>query len=217
VSQRLEELCGYYANRLSYENVAGLVERVTGENLLSDQTIWEIVKGKAETYSQQIRQTVQESLESTTSGQIQIKKNVEIYNVEESEILLFDDGIQVKGQKSERNSRSESTTHTPSPDTTKDKIPAVITDVAMLQTPKGGFEYLVAPLNTEVEEPISLATVVRARILALYQKESKPLNIVAIASKSRPIPDRTLILALRSPLTQNLYPISLSFWPCDRL
>jgi hypothetical protein len=176
VSQRLEELCGYYANRLSYENVAGLVERVTGENLLSDQTIWEIVKGKAETYSQQIRQTVQESLESTTSGQIQIKKNVEIYNVEESEILLFDDGIQVKGQKSERNSRSESTTHTPSPDTTKDKTPAVITDVAMLQTPKGGFEYLVAPLNTEVEEPISLATVVRARILALYQKESKPFE-----------------------------------------
>ncbi len=39
VSQRLEELYGYYANRLSYENVAGLVERVTGENLLSDQTI----------------------------------------------------------------------------------------------------------------------------------------------------------------------------------
>jgi hypothetical protein len=149
---------------MTVPSIAGLVERVTGENLLSDQTIWEIVKGKAETYSQQIRQTVQESLESTTSGQIQIKKNVEIYNVEESEILLFDDGIQVKGQKSERNSRSESTTHTPSPDTTKDKTPAVITDAAMLQTPKGGFEYLVAPLNTEVEEPISLATVVRARI-----------------------------------------------------
>ena len=32
VSQRLEELCGYYANRLSYENLAGLVERVTGKN-----------------------------------------------------------------------------------------------------------------------------------------------------------------------------------------
>jgi predicted NAD/FAD-binding protein len=85
------------------------VERVTGEKLLSDQTIWEIVKGKAETYSQQIRQTVQESLESSISEQIQIKKSVEIYNVEESEILLFDDGIQVKGQKSERNSRHEST------------------------------------------------------------------------------------------------------------
>ena len=74
VSQRREELCGYYANRLSYENLAGLVKRVTGENLLSDQTIWGIVKEKAETHSQQIRQAVQESLESTTSEQIQISK-----------------------------------------------------------------------------------------------------------------------------------------------
>ena len=73
-----------------------------------------------------------------------VTQTVEIYNVEESEILLFDDSIQVKGQKSERNSRSESTTHTPSPDTTKNKTPAVITDVVMLQTPKGGFEYLVS-------------------------------------------------------------------------
>ena len=129
MSQRLEELCGYYANRLSYENLAGLVERVTGENLSSDQTIWGIVKEKAETYRQQIRQAVQESLESTTSKQIQIKQTVEIYNVEESEILLFDDGIQVKGQKLERNSRSESTAHAPSLDTTKEKTPAVITDV----------------------------------------------------------------------------------------
>ena len=194
VSQRLEELCGYYANRLSYENLAGLVERVTGENLLSDQTIWGIVKGKAETYSQQIRQTVQESLESTTSKQIQIKQNVEIYNVEESEILLFDDGIQVKGQKPERNSRNESTAHTSSPDTTKNKTPAVITDVVMLQTPKGEFEYLISPFDTEVEEPISLATVVRARILDLYQKESKPLNIVAITDGAKVIRHRLLAI-----------------------
>jgi len=52
-------------------------------------------------------------------------------------MLLFDDGIQVKGQKFERNSRSDSTTHTQSPDTIRDRTPAVITDVAMLQTPKG--------------------------------------------------------------------------------
>lgn len=194
VSQRLEELCGYYANRLSYENVSGLVERVTGENLLSDQSIWEIVKGKAEAYSQQIRQAVQDSLEANPSKQIQIKQTVEIYNVEESEILLFDDGIQVKGQKLERNSRSESTAQTSILEKTKEKTPAVITDVAMLQTPQGGFEYLLAPLDTEVEEPINLATVVRARILNLYQKESKPLNIVAITDGAKGIRHRLLTI-----------------------
>ena len=194
VSQRLEELCGYYANRLSYENVAGLVERVTGEKLLSDQTIWRIVKGKAEGYSQQIRETVEKSLETSISDQIQIKQKVEIYNPEESEILLFDDGIQVKGQKPKRNASNELTADILCLDNVKSKTSAVITDVAMLQTPKGGFEYLVSPLDTEEEEPISLATVVRARILDLYQKESKPLNIVAITDGAKVIRHRLLAI-----------------------
>jgi len=38
VSPRLEELCGHYANRLSYENLEDLVERMTGERLLSDRS-----------------------------------------------------------------------------------------------------------------------------------------------------------------------------------
>ena len=44
VSNRLQELSAYYSNRMSYEDVAGLVERITGERLLSDQTIWQIVQ-----------------------------------------------------------------------------------------------------------------------------------------------------------------------------
>ena len=195
VSPRLEELCGYYANRLSYENVAGLVERVTGENLLSDQTIWEIVKGKAETYSQQIRETVEKTLETSTSEQIQIKQKVEIYNAKELEILLFDDGIQVKGQKLKRSVNKESTADIPCSDTVKSKTPAIITDVAMLQTPKGEFEYLMAPLDdSSVEEPISLATVVKARILDIYKEESKPLNIVAITDGVKVIRHRLLAI-----------------------
>jgi hypothetical protein len=31
VSNRLQELSAYYSNRMSYEDVAGLVERLTGE------------------------------------------------------------------------------------------------------------------------------------------------------------------------------------------
>jgi len=40
ISSRLQELCGYYSNRLSYEEVAFLVERITGDKLLSDQKDW---------------------------------------------------------------------------------------------------------------------------------------------------------------------------------
>ena len=49
-------------------------------------------------------------------------------------------------------------------------------------------------IDTEVEEPISLATVVRARILDLYQKESKALNIVAITDGAKVIRHRLLAI-----------------------
>jgi len=47
ISLRLQELCGYYSNRLSYEEVALLIERVSGSRLLSDQKISQIVSDKA--------------------------------------------------------------------------------------------------------------------------------------------------------------------------
>ena len=49
-------------------------------------------------------------------------------------------------------------------------------------------------IDTEVEETISLATVVRARILDLYQKESKALNIVAITDGAKVIRHRLLAI-----------------------
>ena len=49
-------------------------------------------------------------------------------------------------------------------------------------------------IDTEVEETISLATVVRARILDLYQKESKALNIVAITDGTKVIRHRLLAI-----------------------
>ena len=194
MSPRLEELCGYYANRLSYENLEDLVERITGERLLSDQTIWAIIKAKAETYSQQIRQQAKTTLETTNLSKIEVNPIVKIYNTEEPEILLFDDGIQVKGQKTERVGRVESITNNQSPELGDNKTPVVLTDVAMLQTPNGDCEYLAAPLDIDGEEPLNLATVIRARILDLYGKATKPLNIVAITDGAKTIRLRLLSL-----------------------
>ena len=39
MSARLAEFSAYYSNRMSYDEVAGLLERVTGQPVLSDQTI----------------------------------------------------------------------------------------------------------------------------------------------------------------------------------
>ena len=37
----------YYSNRLSYQEVEDLITRISGEKLLSDQKIWQIVVNKA--------------------------------------------------------------------------------------------------------------------------------------------------------------------------
>ena len=53
MSARLAEFSAYYSNRMSYDEVAGLLERVTGQPVLSDQTIQHLVVAKAVEVSQQ--------------------------------------------------------------------------------------------------------------------------------------------------------------------
>ena len=62
---------------MSYEEVCKLVERQTGENLLSDQTIYNVVVDKALEVSKQIAQEVKsvpENIEMPT-----INPNVDMY------------------------------------------------------------------------------------------------------------------------------------------
>lgn len=47
VSRGLQEFSAYYSNRLSYHEVAALVERQCGARVLSDQTIWQLVQQHA--------------------------------------------------------------------------------------------------------------------------------------------------------------------------
>ena len=50
---RLAEFSAYSSNRRSYDEVAGLLERVTGQPVLSDQTMQPLVVAKAVEVSQQ--------------------------------------------------------------------------------------------------------------------------------------------------------------------
>lgn len=63
ISNRLKEFSAYYSNRLSYEEVARLVERATGSRQLSDQKIRQIVVDKVLTVSQATRVEVEELLQ----------------------------------------------------------------------------------------------------------------------------------------------------------
>ncbi len=103
----LQELYAYYINRLSYCEVENLVVRITGEKQLSDQGIWAGVSEKAGEISQKIVNQVQPTLEQLKDQKLMVNPQIDLYNAQQKEILLFEDGILVKGQKSERESRTE--------------------------------------------------------------------------------------------------------------
>lgn len=67
VSHRLQKLCAYYSNRLNYEEVEKSLERVSGERLLSDQKILQIVSDKALRLSQAIQKRVVATLAPSTN------------------------------------------------------------------------------------------------------------------------------------------------------
>jgi hypothetical protein len=99
VSDRLQECVGYYSNRLTYKEIEGLVERVTGNRQLSDQAIWEIVREKALNVSKGIEKEVKRIMEDESLKLPEIATDVDIYEAKSREIILLQDSILVPGQK----------------------------------------------------------------------------------------------------------------------
>lgn len=191
VSGRLQELSAYYSNRMSYKEVEFLVERVTGERLLSDQSIWQIVKRKAVVVSEQWQQEV----EATLSGSVplpEVNTKVDVYDPVGTEILLFEDGIQVKAQKETRPRQhlSESELEGSMPESCAGS--RVNTDVFLLQTASGGFEYISAGIDSAGDETVSLARIVQTRMIEEYGAVQGSINLVAITDGAKAIRLRLL-------------------------
>ena len=147
ISPRLQELCGYYSNRLSYEEVALLVERVSGERLLSDQKIGQIVSSKAIKISQRIYKTTIATLEKFAQPVVKVNPKIDIYKPESKEVILFDDGIQVKSQKAQRQPKTKLEKVDKNLELTSAKTSAITTDIVLLQKATIGFEYIATPIN----------------------------------------------------------------------
>ena len=177
----------YYSNRLSYQEVEDLVERVSGERLLSDQKIWDIVVNKAVEVSSIWQQEIEQINQEITS-EIQISPTVDIYDPEAGEIFLFDDAIGVKKQKENREGNQELVIELASrgkfegtnSSEKKKSRKTVITDLVLLQTPKGHFEYVTTPIDEQGKPLIPLETIVKSKLNYHYQHARYPLPIVAI-------------------------------------
>ena len=98
----LPEVAAYYSNRMSDEEVAGLVERVSGVNLLSDQRIEQLVVDTAVTISETLAAGMVVDAEEVPLAVPTANPKVDVYAPSTAEILLFDDGIGVKAQKPTR-------------------------------------------------------------------------------------------------------------------
>ena len=107
---------------------------------------------------------------------------VDIYTPEQPEILVFEDGIQVKRQKSERVS-PEATPPKPPQESQTPPRKRVNTDVVLLQTATGGFEYAIAPMQADGTPLLPLETIIKATVSREHGTGSleAPLPIVEIA------------------------------------
>ena len=149
---------------------------MTGQHALSDQTIWRGVIAKSVDVSQQIADEAQEILQSNGNPPIIINEQFDPYDGNTPEILLFEDGIQVKHQADERYSSKQG-------DRAEEKgtqRKRVNSDVIIFQQSTGDFEYLTTPIKEDGNPALSLELLLKAKLIDEYGggTRSNPLNIV---------------------------------------
>lgn len=184
ISRGLQELSVYYSNRMSYREVAGLVERQCGQRVLSEQTIWQLVQQSAVALSRQVEWEVKREL--ATDFSLPVAQAIAVYEAEAEEVLLFDDAISVKAQKPERQSDVEEAPENPEFVSTS----RILTDVVVLQTAPGQYEYVSAPMGADGALSLTLAQVVQAKVQHAYGNRSQPLPLVVISDGASSIRKR---------------------------
>jgi hypothetical protein len=191
-SVRLRSRCCYYANRMSYHEVATLLKDETGIALVSGQRVHDIIEEEARRLS--ISTAIQaQAILAAGNALPPINQDVAIYDVHTAEVLLFDDGIQVKKQKEHREKPSASLS---TPETAQDqpsgrqrKTAKVNTDVLMLERADGGFTYLMEGLDGPAVDGdhVSAEELVKSTLIFEYGERRDPLNLVAITDGARNI------------------------------
>jgi hypothetical protein len=165
VSCGLEELGLYYVNRVSYHEVESLVERVTGQHLVCDQTLWNWALQKAVVLDIQLAKEVADCQKLPFP---KLAPSVDIYSKEAKEVRLLTDAIGVKAQKPKRDK--------PGCARTGKKEKRHDTDVLLLERPSGEFVYLAG----STDKKVSLVEVTDARIRKEWGSCPRPLPLVAI-------------------------------------
>jgi hypothetical protein len=183
VSSKLREFCLYFSGRLSFAEVAGLLERVTGERLACKQTLWNWTQQKAREVSASLCSEVAAARSMALPA---IEEAVDVYDASSEEVLVMSDAIQVKAQKPTRERAGE-------PKRAKKLKKRVSTDLLLFEGRDGSFRCLSSGLDGQV----SLPEVARAHLGREWGKHPGSLPIVAITDGARSI--RTMLQELFGP------------------
>ncbi len=175
---RLAEVSAYYSNRMSYDEVAGLLERITGQPVLSDQTMQHLVVAKAVEVSQQWQSESQ--ADTVTPLRPEVMPQVDWYDPQSEEVLLLTDAIQVKQQKASRGQEAAKPTG-------ECETKRVHTEGWLVEQPTGGFTYLTAGIDARGQEVVAGTDRVRWKFQQDYGDRSEPLPVVAITDGARTI------------------------------
>jgi hypothetical protein len=158
-----------WATKVSYGQVADLLEQVSGEKLLSDQRIQAIVLEEA-------RQIAAKQSELIAAHRhmppIEVESGLDIYEAGAQEMLWMEDGIGVSKQKPTRDKSLK---------TTRERV---ITDVILMQRPDKDFECMVAAGGIDLE------ALAKAQLYSHYSKSKGKLPIVCISDGARNIKNR---------------------------
>jgi hypothetical protein len=230
LSERLAEFGAYYSNRLSYEEVARLIERVSGERVLSDQKIQQLVVAQAAAVSEQwVEEVLLMEKKASSCGAssssplservIKVAERVDWYDSEAKEVLLFADAIQVKRQKPERGEKKSPADTT----TTIKKIKKrarVSTDMWLVEQPNTEFHYLSGGIDAQGKEVLSVSERVRWRLEQDYYggrrsgtEEEEALAVVAITDGAKTIRYQLeKIFGREVPLILDWYHLHKKLW-----
>ncbi len=195
-SDGLNELSGYYANRLSYAEVEELVERTTGEKQLTGQSVQNIVEDKALEVSKQVKSEALSVLGDDAMELPEIEQEVDVYDAEAKEVLIMVDGIIVKKQKESRDSskKASSDTESNTDDTEKSTGSRVNSNVVLLEKKTGEFEHITSAIDNEGEELLPLCDIVKSKVIEEYGSDEEPLKVVAISDGAKDI--RNMLMAV---------------------
>lgn len=176
ISERLEEYSLWLSLGNSYEKVEELLDRQTHDHVISSSQIQRMALRKAEEISQVQSLEVEQAEELPMPA---IAESVDLYDPQSAELVVFEDGILVKGQKKHRKSKKRAAPSTEG----KGKRPS--TDMAIM--PDG--VRLIGGIGTTA---VALWQVMCAYIKRHYAKTDRPLQLVAITDGAKNIREHLL-------------------------